>query len=111
MDDARILIVNGDDFGQSPGVNRGIIEAHRRGLLTSASVMVRWPAAAEAAALGRDHRDLSLGLHLDLGEWAYRVGEWLSLYQVVPTGDPAAVADEIARQLNAFHRLVGRPPT
>ena len=29
-------------------------------------------------------RDL-VGLHLDLGEWAYRDGDWVSLYQVVPT--------------------------
>jgi predicted glycoside hydrolase/deacetylase ChbG (UPF0249 family) len=39
--DQRILIVNGDDFGRTAGVNRGIIEAHQRGVLTSASLMVR----------------------------------------------------------------------
>ena len=49
----RRLIVNADDFGQSPGVNRGIIEAHQHGIVTSASLMVSWPAAAEAAAYGR----------------------------------------------------------
>ena len=47
----RILVVNADDFGQSEGVNRGIIEAHTNGIVTSASLMVRWPAAREASAL------------------------------------------------------------
>ena len=46
----RSLIVNADDFGQSRGVNRGVIEAHERGIVTSASLMVRWPAAESADA-------------------------------------------------------------
>jgi len=41
MSDRRYLIVNADDFGQSPGVNRGIIQAHEHGIVTSASLMVR----------------------------------------------------------------------
>lgn len=109
--DTRWLIVNADDFGLSRGVNRGIIEAHERGILTSASLMARWPAAAEAAAYGRAHPRLSLGLHVDLGEWAYRDGAWVQVYGVVATDDAAAVADEVARQLAAFRRLVGRDPT
>jgi predicted glycoside hydrolase/deacetylase ChbG (UPF0249 family) len=107
----RYLIVNADDFGQSPGVNRGIIEAHEKGLVTSASLMVRWPAAAQAAAYGQAHPDFSLGLHVDLGEWAYRDGTWVEVYQVVPPDDRAAVAEEVSRQYAAFHRLVGRDPT
>jgi predicted glycoside hydrolase/deacetylase ChbG (UPF0249 family) len=108
---ARIVIVNADDFGQSLGVNRGIIAAHERGIVTSASLMVRWPAAAEAAAYGRDHPSLSLGLHLDLGEWVYRNDTWSPLYEVVPTVDASAVAHEIARQLDDFEKLVGKPPS
>ena len=109
--DKRYLIVNADDFGMSPGVNRGLVEAHEGGIVTSASLMVRWPAAAEAAAYAREHRDLSVGLHLDLGEWVYREGTWMPAYEVVPADEVTAVTEETARQLAAFRRLVGRDPT
>jgi len=92
-------------------VNRGIIEAHEGGIVTSASLMVLWPAAAEAAAYAGEHPDLALGLHLDLGEWVYREGQWLPAYEVVPADDSPAVTEEAARQLAAFRRLVGRDPT
>jgi predicted glycoside hydrolase/deacetylase ChbG (UPF0249 family) len=92
-------------------LNRGVIEAHEGGIVTSASLMVRWPAAAGAAAYAREHPNLSIGLHVDLGEWFYREGAWLPAYEVVPADDPAAVAVEAARQLAAFRRLVGRDPT
>ncbi len=52
----KYLIINADDFGQSSGVTRGIIEAHEHGIVTSASFMVRWPAAAEAVAYSRRRR-------------------------------------------------------
>jgi chitin disaccharide deacetylase len=107
----RCLIVNADDFGLSSGVNRGIIKAYEYGIVTSTSLMVRWPAAIEAANYSREHSDLSLGLHIDLGEWAYRDGAWVSLYEVVPTEDSAAVADEVSHQLATFRRLTGKDPT
>src|SRR5262249_16709084 len=111
MTAVRCLIVNADDFGQSPGVNRGVIAAHERGIVTSASLMVRWPAAAEAAAYARTHPDLGLGLHLDLGEWTYREGSWVARYLVAVPDDARAVSDEVGRQLAAFRSLVGRDPT
>ena len=107
----RSVIVNADDFGQSRGVNRGVIEAHEHGIVTSASLMVRWPAAVEAAAYAREHPDLSLGLHFDFSEWAYRNGKWIRLYQVVAENNPKTMAEEVSRQLAAFRRLVGRDPT
>src|SRR5262245_64423892 len=111
MHTARSLIVNADDFGLSAGVNRGIIEAHERGIVTSASLMVRGSAAAAAAAYARAHPALSVGLHLDLGEWAWRDGGWVSVYEVVRADDARAVVAEAARQLAAFRRLVGLSPT
>jgi predicted glycoside hydrolase/deacetylase ChbG (UPF0249 family) len=111
MSAERYLIVNADDFGLSAGVNRGIVEAHEGGIVTSASLMVRPSAAAAAAAYGREHPSLSLGLHLDLGEWVYDGGAWTPAYEVVPTDDVGAVEGETTRQLAAFRRLVGRDPT
>lgn len=62
----RSLIVNADDFGLSPGVNRGILRAHREGIVTSASLMVNMEYAAEAVALAKGHPSLAVGLHLTL---------------------------------------------
>jgi predicted glycoside hydrolase/deacetylase ChbG (UPF0249 family) len=107
----RWLIVNADDFGQSPGINAGVVRAHEEGIVTSASLMVRWPAAAEAAAYCRGHSALSVGLHLDLGEWKFQGGAWTAVYRVVPLDDVAAVRREVAEQLAAFERFVGRAPT
>jgi chitin disaccharide deacetylase len=108
---ARVLIVNADDFGLSAGVNRGIVEAHERGIVTSASLMVRGPAAREAANYVRTHPALGVGLHTDLCEWVYRDGEWMLAYEVVPTNDDAAMSAEIERQLAIFRDLVGQNPT
>ena len=107
----RCLIINADDFGQSNGVNRGIIKAHQYGVVTSASLMVRWPAAASAAAYYNEYPSLSLGLHLDFGEWAYRDGAWSPLYEVVPLNDAGKVIDEVYRQFAAFYHLTGKQPT
>lgn len=107
----RLLIVNADDFGRSPGINRGVIASFERGITTSASLMVRYRAAPEAAAYAKEHPGLSLGLHLDLGEWAFRNGAWKTVYGVVPADDADAVAEEASRQLEAFRRLAGKPPT
>ena len=111
MSPNRYLIVNADDFGLSAGVNRGIIRAHEDGIVTSASLMVDWPAAPEAAGYAWDHPDFSVGLHVDLAEWVYRDYEWVARYQIVPLDDERAVAAEVARQLEAFRRLVGKDPT
>jgi predicted glycoside hydrolase/deacetylase ChbG (UPF0249 family) len=107
----RYLIVNADDFGLSPGVNRGIVRAHEEGIVTSASLMVRWPAASEAASYSATHPGLSLGIHIDLGEWACRDGEWVPIYEVVPPEDKRLVAEEVARQFARFRQLAGSDPT
>lgn len=60
------LIINGDDFGYSKAVNRAIIQAHREGVLTSASLMVNEYAADEAVKLAKANPNLAVGLHLVL---------------------------------------------
>lgn len=107
----RAVIVNADDFGQSAGITRGIIAAHERGIVTSASLMVRWPAAAAAAAYARAHHRLSVGLHVDLGESVYRAGQWVALYERVDRQDARAVEAEIRTQLRLCTELLGRQPS
>ncbi|UBF28041.1 hopanoid biosynthesis-associated protein HpnK [Kovacikia minuta CCNUW1] len=64
----RFAIINADDFGFSHGVNRAIIAAHERGVLTSTSLMVGAPAFEEAVELAKAHPKLGVGLHLTLGK-------------------------------------------
>ena len=106
-----ILIVNADDFGLSSGINRGIVKAHENGIVTSTSVMVRWPAAAEASNYARAYPRLSFGLHCDFGEWLFRDGEWEAAYEVVPLDDAAAVGEELNRQLALFSTITEKLPT
>ena len=108
---ARILIVNADDFGRSAGTNRGIIRACEHGLVTSASLMVRWPAAAEAAAYACRHTTFGLGLHFDFGEWTCHEGTWRAVYEVVPLDDAEALRQEALHQLEMFRQLAGTNPT
>jgi hopanoid biosynthesis associated protein HpnK len=80
----RLLIVTGDDFGAAPETNAGIIEAHRQGILTSASLMVTGAAAGDAVRLARESPDLAVGLHL-----------------VLVQGRPASPPSEIPRLVGA----------
>lgn len=64
--EAPLLIVNADDFGSSKAVNRAVVEAHRHGILTSASLMVTGAACEDAVRLAGEHPDLAVGLHLVL---------------------------------------------
>lgn len=106
----RYLIVNADDLGLSDDVNRGVIEAHRRGIVTSASLMVRAPAALRAATLIRANPLLGVGLHVDMGEWVLRAGEWMARYEYVSEGDAAATDFELRAQVALFEQLTGARP-
>ena len=64
----RNLIVNADDLGWTAGVNRGIAEAHRNGIVTSASLLANGGAFAEAVELARDTGGLGVGVHLNLND-------------------------------------------
>lgn len=66
----KCLVVTADDFGLSLEVNEAIEQAHREGILTSASLMVGAPAAADAVARARRLPQLRVGLHLVLIEAA-----------------------------------------
>jgi len=107
----RRLIVNADDFGLSAGVNAGVARAFLEGIVTSASLLVRGPGAAAAAEFRHTHPALSLGLHVDLGEWTLRDGAWEPVYLRAPLEDEVAVRREVAAQLDQFRALTGVTPT
>lgn len=85
------LIVNADDFGYSFSVNKGIIEAHTKGVVTSTSVMVDAIAAQDAIMLSQ-FPDLSVGLHFMLDK-------------------VENVQDQLERQVQEFVAITGVPPT
>jgi len=89
----RLLVVNADDLGYDPEIDRGILEAHARGIVTSATAMVETRFAA--AALASAPATLGIGLHAVL--------------------DPGATREEaertLRRQLARFVALRGGPPT
>jgi hopanoid biosynthesis associated protein HpnK len=62
----RRLIVNADDFGLTAGVNRAIIEAHTRGIVTSSTLMATGPAFEDAVRLAKETPLLSVGCHVVL---------------------------------------------
>jgi predicted glycoside hydrolase/deacetylase ChbG (UPF0249 family) len=106
----NVLVVNADDLGLSPGVNRGIARAHLEGIVTSASLMVRQPAAESAAELAHQLPRLGVGLHIDLAEWVPQPSGWTPRYTFVDDRDELAVGREVEHQLLLFETLLGRPP-
>lgn len=105
----RWLVVNADDFGVTPGVNDGIIEAHEHGIVTSASLMVRGAAAAAAAEYARARVELSVGLHVELRDWRARRLPWARVRSEQALR--AAVGAELEEQLEQFRQIVGHDPT
>jgi chitin disaccharide deacetylase len=119
----RLLIVNADDLGRTAGINEGIFAAHRDGIVTSATLMVAYPAAEPAAAALSEHPELGVGLHVQLTGGrptlpAERVPSLVDEEGRLPrnperiAGFAAAdVLAEVEGQLERFLALVGRPPT
>jgi hopanoid biosynthesis associated protein HpnK len=62
----RRLIINADDFGLTDGINRGILEAHARGIVSSTTLMATGGASGSAVALSTNHPRLSIGCHIVL---------------------------------------------
>jgi chitin disaccharide deacetylase len=98
----KFVIFNADDFGYSRGINRGIIDAHRRGVVTSATLIVNAPYTAEAVALARQHPLLAIGLHVNFTDEARRL---------IDIDDPMACRAELWRQYWLFLELTRAKPT
>jgi chitin disaccharide deacetylase len=64
----RNLIVNADDLGWTAGVNRGIAEAHRNGIVTSASLLANGCAFADGVRTAAGLPGLGVGVHLNLSD-------------------------------------------
>jgi chitin disaccharide deacetylase len=62
----RSVIFTADDFGLADALNDAVVLAHRRGLLSGASLMAAGPRTGAALNLARDFPDLCLGVHLTL---------------------------------------------
>lgn len=117
------LIVNADDFGRSEGINRGVAEAHDKGIVSSATLMVAYPAAAEAARLAQARPELGVGLHLALTvgppvlpperlpSLVDEQGRLRANPELLAHADPREVLAEARAQLKRFRELLGRRPT
>ena len=64
----KYLIVNADDLGWADGVNRGIADAHRNGIVTSASLIANGAAFAGAIDVAKNAPALGIGVHLNLSD-------------------------------------------
>jgi predicted glycoside hydrolase/deacetylase ChbG (UPF0249 family) len=124
---ARQLIVNADDLAISAGITRGIIECHLQGIVTSTSVMVNMPDAAESISQAQERAPtLGLGLHfvLSFGKPVLPAEQVPSLLKtadafsqnyneltdMIATFDPAQVKAELRAQFDRFVKLAGHPP-
>jgi len=121
----RRLIVNADDYGRTEGINRGTIEAHRDGIVTSATVMILERFAAEGIRQAqREAPRLSLGLHCVFTGGGPPASDPGTLPTLAPGGRFARNAEalpelldarEIRRELDAqialFEAVAGRGPS
>jgi predicted glycoside hydrolase/deacetylase ChbG (UPF0249 family) len=118
------LIVNADDFNLTEAVSRGILDAHRDGIVTSTTVMVNLPGLGRSRDLAREFPRLGLGLHLNLtfGPPILPPGRVPSLVddggrfvrdpaRVRTAGAPAEIRAEWAAQAERFETIFGRRPT
>ena len=99
METRKLLIVNGDDFGFTRGVNQGIVEAHLNGIVTAATLMAHGAAFAHAVELARATPTLDLGVHLVLwpdGALPQRLPSFLSRAARMSA---AEIEAEFARQV------------
>ena len=98
----KFLIVNADDFGYGAAINRGIVEAIDRGVVTSVGLMVNTPGTAEAVAFAKARPHVSVGLHANFTNEAQRLVEF---------DDPPVCRAALREQFERFADLLGRKPT
>jgi predicted glycoside hydrolase/deacetylase ChbG (UPF0249 family) len=65
-DDARLLLVNADDFGMYEAINEAVVLAFKDGIVRSTSLMMPCPGAAHAVQLLREHPGIPCGVHLSV---------------------------------------------
>jgi len=123
MTSAKRLIVNADDFGRTSGINRGVAEAHRKGIVTSATLMVAHAGAEEAARIAAENPRLGVGLHLSLTggpavlaprlipSLADESGQLPDKPEGLSKATGHDVLVESRGQLKRFRDLLGRSPT
>ena len=99
----KYMIVNADDFGASRGINQAIVELHRLGIITSTSLMIDMPAAAEAAAMATAAPELGVGLHVTLTSE--------DTTPLIDFDDRNRCAAELEAQFGRFEYALRRPPT
>jgi predicted glycoside hydrolase/deacetylase ChbG (UPF0249 family) len=123
MKPARLLIVNADDYGLTAGVSRGILDAHRRGIVTSTTLLVNRPVdPALIEALKSSGLGVGLHMNLTLGPPVAPVRRVASLVDgagrfVRDAREAAQRASkdeariELGMQIDEFRRIMGRFPT
>jgi predicted glycoside hydrolase/deacetylase ChbG (UPF0249 family) len=96
----RKLVVNADDFGFTPDVNAGIVEGHRRGILTATTLMANGAAFDDAVRLAREVPTLDIGCHLVL------IGErGLKTERALPRSVPQLLAALARREFSVYDEL------
>jgi predicted glycoside hydrolase/deacetylase ChbG (UPF0249 family) len=108
--DGKLLVVNADDYGYTAGVSEGIRQAHRRGIVTSTSVMMTMPSAVpELRRIATEAPALGVGIHLTATEGRpYRLPRLLAattLAAELRALPPAELQDEWKAQIEAFLAL------
>lgn len=114
MPERRVLIINADDLGLHPDIDRGIEEAHQEGVVTSASISPVGAAFDEAIAICRRNSRLDVGVHLTLvGERSLcdpdALGGLVTAAGRFPGAHPALVARALTMRVrpDAVHRELG----
>jgi predicted glycoside hydrolase/deacetylase ChbG (UPF0249 family) len=96
----KTLLVNADDFGYTRDVNSGIIEAHRRGILTATTLMANASAFDDAVRLARETPTLDVGCHLVLVG-----GESLVTGRAFPTSVRKVLEAIVLRRIDPYTEL------